>query len=188
MRVRHLSVFATKRLSHKPKIAFNFSYETSNHRHRKHIRQTAKIDHQRQAILVTQHSATVRHIIRRLIEQRFLRTVSSKSQEFYVALYDYAFQLKDSVKAGFQVQPAWRNELFERITKAGVEVGRPLYDSASTEVDRLLGDRVTRLAFGDSAAKRREVGDDAQLMRALEIIRRGETQQDLFAKAPALER
>jgi carboxyl-terminal processing protease len=118
------------------------------------------------------------------IEQRFLRTVSEKSQDFYVALYGYAFQLKDSVKPGFAVQPAWRDELFSRVTKAGVDIDRPLYDSASTEVDRLLGDRVTRLAFGDSAAKRREVGDDAQLVRALEIIRRGETQQDLFARAP----
>ena len=119
------------------------------------------------------------------IEQRFLRTVSQKSQEFYVALYDYAFDLKGTVKPGFQVQPEWRDELFSRITKAGVEIERPLYDSASTEVDRLIGDRVARLAFGDSTAKRREIGDDSQLVRALEIIRRGETQQDLFAGAPA---
>jgi carboxyl-terminal processing protease len=47
---------------------------------------------------------------------------------------------------------------------------------------------VARLAFGDSTAKRREVGDDAQLVRALDIIRRGETQQDLFAGVPATER
>ena len=111
--------------------------------------------------------------------------MSQKSQEFYVALYDYAFQLKGTVKPGFEVPPAWRDELYSRITKAGVEIERPLYDSASTEVDRLIGDRVARLAFGDSTAKRREIGDDAQLVRALEIIRRGETQQDLFAGVPA---
>ncbi|HEU4585681.1 MAG TPA: S41 family peptidase [Gemmatimonadaceae bacterium] len=115
------------------------------------------------------------------IEQRFLRTVAQKSQEFHVALYEYSFQLKDSVKPGFVVGPAWRNELYRRITKAGVEVERPLYDSASTEVDRLLGGQVARLAFGDSTAQRRAIADDAQLMRALDIIRRGETQQDLFA-------
>jgi len=86
------------------------------------------------------------------------------------------------------VQPAWRDELFRRVTKAGVEIEKPLYDSASTEVDRLIGDRVARLAFGDSTAKRREVGDDSQLMRALEIIRRGETQQDLFAGVRASQR
>jgi carboxyl-terminal processing protease len=118
------------------------------------------------------------------IEQRFLRTAFQKSQEFHIALYDYAFQLKDSVKPDFVVQPAWRNELFERITKAGVDIDRPLYDSASSEVDRLLSDQVTRLAFGDSTAKRREINDDAQLTRALQIVRRGETQQDLFARAP----
>jgi hypothetical protein len=32
------------------------------------------------------------------------------------------------------------------------------------------------------------VGDDAQLVRALEIIRKGETQQDLFAGASAASR
>lgn len=118
------------------------------------------------------------------VEQRFARAITAKSQEFYIALYDYAFPRKDSVSPGFEVPAVWRDGLYERITAAGVEVDRALYDSASTEVDRLLGDRLARLAFGDSAAKRREVGDDAPLMRALEIIRRGETQQDLFAKAP----
>jgi C-terminal peptidase (prc) len=120
------------------------------------------------------------------VEQRFLKAVTVKSQLFYVAMYNYAFQLKDSVRPGFQVSPAWRDGLFRRITTAGVTVDRALYDSASTEVDRLLGDRVARMAFGDSAAKRRQLADDAPLMRALEIVRRGETQQDLFAKAPEL--
>ncbi len=115
------------------------------------------------------------------VEQRLLRAVSQKLQEFHIALYDYSFQMKDSVDAGFVVRPAWRDELYKRITKAGVEVGRPLYDSASSEVDRLIGGQIARLAFGDSTAKRRELKDDAQLMRALQIISRGETQQDLFA-------
>jgi hypothetical protein len=64
---------------------------------------------------------------------------------------------------------------------AGVTVDRSLYDHASSEVDRILSDRVARLAFGDSAAKRRELPDDVQLERAIDIIRKGETQADLFA-------
>ncbi|MBX6333392.1 MAG: S41 family peptidase, partial [Gemmatimonadaceae bacterium] len=117
------------------------------------------------------------------VEQRLVKAVSAKPQEFNAALYDFAFGLKDKVRPNFTVTPAWRDELYRRITAAGITVDRALYDSASTEVDRIIGDRVARLAFGDSTAKRREVADDAPLMRALSIIRRGETQQDLFATA-----
>jgi len=115
------------------------------------------------------------------VEQRLVKAVTPKSQEFYVTLYDYAFSLKDSVRQNFRVSPAWRQAFYTRLAAAGVDVNQALYDSASSEVDRLLGDRIARLAFGDSTAKRRELGDDAALSRALEIIRRGETQQDLFA-------
>lgn len=115
------------------------------------------------------------------VEQNFLKAVTPKSQEFYVALYDYAFSLKSSVQPDFTVTPAWRDEFYRRLTAAGVAVSRPLYDSATSEVDRLLGGRVARLAFGDSTAKRRELPDDVQLERAIEIIRKGETQSDLFA-------
>ena len=116
-------------------------------------------------------------------EQDFVKAVTPKSQEFYVTLYNYAFALKDKVKPDFAVTPAWREELYRRLASAGAPVDRSLYDRASSEVDRLLGDRVARLAFGDSTAKRRELPDDVQLERAIDIIRKGETQADLFATA-----
>jgi carboxyl-terminal processing protease len=115
------------------------------------------------------------------VEQRFLKAISPVSPQLYVTLYDYAYQLKDSVRPDFTISPAWREELYRRMVKAGAAVSRPLYDSAATEIDRLLGTQIARLAFGDSTAKRREVPDDAALRRSLEIMRRGETQQDLFA-------
>ena len=115
------------------------------------------------------------------VEQELLRAVTPKSQDFAVALSTFAFDLKDSVKPDFTVSPAWRAEFYRRLQSAGVPVDRALYDSASTEVDRLIGDRVARLVFGDSTAKRRELKDDVQLERALEILRKGETQRDLFA-------
>ena len=42
-----------------------------------------------------------------------------------------------------------------------------------------------RLAFGDSTARRRTVDEDPQLQKALELLRRGTTQQDLFALVTA---
>jgi carboxyl-terminal processing protease len=81
------------------------------------------------------------------------------------------------------VLPAWREELYRRLTTAGVAIDPKLYRDATSEVDRVLGDRIARFAFGDSTAKRREIADDNQLGRALELLRKGTTQQDLFSLA-----
>ena len=98
-------------------------------------------------------------------------------------LYEFALQQKGKVTSDFVVTQAWRDSLFRRITTAGVKVERTQYDNASKYVDRLLENRVARFAFGDSTAKRRDVDDDVQLRRALEILRKGQTQKDLFALA-----
>jgi len=117
-------------------------------------------------------------------EQRFLKAVTPKSQEFYVTLYNYSMQLKDSVRSpDFKVSAAWRDKFYGLLGAAGVKVNRALYDSAQTEVDRLLGGRITRFAYGDSTAKRRELGDDAQLEAALALLKQGPTQRDLFLLA-----
>ena len=105
-------------------------------------------------------------------EQQFLKAISPKSQEFYITLYNYSMELKDKVHPDFTVTPAWRDELYRRLTKAGVPLDQKLYTNATPEVDRVLGDRVARFAFGDSTAKRRELSDDNQLVRAVELLRR----------------
>jgi len=117
-------------------------------------------------------------------EQRFIRAVTPKSQEFYVTLYNYSMRLKDSVRTpDFAVSPAWRDRFYALLGDAGVKVNRALYDSASTEVNRLLAGRIVRFAYGDSTARRRELGDDAQLSAALALLKQGPTQHDLFVLA-----
>jgi len=119
-------------------------------------------------------------------EQAFLKATASKSQDIYVVTYDYAMELKEQVKGNpdFAVSPAWRNELYNRLVKKGVQVDRKLFDGAQTQIDRMLGQRVARLAFGDSTARRRSLDDDVQLQKALEILKKGQSQKDLFALAP----
>ena len=119
-------------------------------------------------------------------EQAFLKATASKSQDVYVVTYDYAMELKEQVKGNpnFTVSPAWRDELYNRLQKKGVAVDRKLYDGAQSQIDRMLGQRVARLAFGDSTARRRSLDDDIQLRKALEILRKGQSQKDLFALAP----
>jgi carboxyl-terminal processing protease len=60
-----------------------------------------------------------------------------------------------------------------------------MFDAARPTVDKWLAHFVTRFAFGDSAAARREIPDDPQLLRAIELMKKGSTQKDLFAMARA---
>ncbi len=119
-------------------------------------------------------------------EQRLITALAPQGQIFRTTLYDYARELKSQVKPDFVLQPAWRQELYRRLSTAGVKVEQGLYDQGASEIDRILRDRVTVIAFGDSAARRRSVADDRQLTRALELLRRGQSQQDLFALARTL--
>jgi carboxyl-terminal processing protease len=113
-------------------------------------------------------------------EQEFRKATAAKSPEIYTALYDYAYELKSKVSPDFTVPPAWREELYQRLKKKGVEIDKKLYDGASRYLDRQLEYRVARLAFGDSTAKRRELPDDVQLKRAIELLNKGQSQKELF--------
>lgn len=119
-------------------------------------------------------------------EQRLINALAPQGQIFRTTLYDYARELKSQVKPDFVFQPAWRQELFRRLTAAGVKVEPELYNEGATEIDRILRDRIAVVAFGDSTARRRSVQEDRQLTRAIELLDRGRTQQDLFAIARTL--
>jgi carboxyl-terminal processing protease len=106
-----------------------------------------------------------------------------KQQEVYVTIYDYALTLKDGVSSTFTVQPAWRDELFRRLRDKGVDVSKTEWDAGREYVDRVLSNWLARFAFGDSTAKRVAVRDDNQLLAAIDLIKRGRTQKELFTLA-----
>jgi hypothetical protein len=58
----------------------------------------------------------------------------------------------------------------------------PKFDAtARTFLTNDLANRVTRLSFGDAAAKERNLANDHQLSRALELLRNSATQSQLLA-------
>jgi carboxyl-terminal processing protease len=122
------------------------------------------------------------------LEQQVARATlaGAKSVDAYVTLHDYALVLSRQVRPDFQVQPAWRDELYRRLTAKGVTVDRAQWDASSRYVDTQLEQRVARLAFGDSTAKRRSLKYDAPLRKAMEVVNRGQTQKDLFTIAAAV--
>lgn len=117
--------------------------------------------------------------------QEFLRAVGSASSQVYVAIYDLALRWKDRVQADFTVPASWRDELFRRIERDGVNVPREAFDAAAPFIDRLLEQRVAALAFGDSAAFRRMSRHDSQVQASIDLLRQSGTQKDLLARVVA---
>ena len=113
-------------------------------------------------------------------EQKVFNAFAPKTADVRVTLMDYALELKKTVRPDFTVPPAWRQEFYRRLQAKGVTVDQTQYEQASPEIDRLLGNTVARLAFGDSTAKRRSVPDDNQLMHALQVLKQSASQKDLF--------
>lgn len=118
-------------------------------------------------------------------EQDFSRLLAPKAGAVRAALYDMALQAKGSVKPGFTVSGEWRDTFFRHLQDDSLKVDRKQYDAVTPFVDRLIGSQVARLAFGDSSAFRRSIPDDVQLRRAIELLARSRTQQDLFTLAQA---
>jgi carboxyl-terminal processing protease len=116
-------------------------------------------------------------------EQKLLTLLAPKAQAVHATLVNYAVEHKKKVQPGFVVTKAWRDEFYDRLVAQGVKVDKPQFDAGSGEIDRLIGSSIARIAFGDSTEKRREVPEDAQLRRAVDILRQSQSQRDLFALA-----
>ncbi len=117
-------------------------------------------------------------------EQAFNRAVAVKQQQVYQALANLALDLKPQVKSeNFTVTAEWRDDLFKRFQAADVPVSRAQFDSLTPYMNRLIGARVARTVFGDSAEKRRDLDIDVQLRKAMDLLQHSPTQKELFAEA-----
>lgn len=118
-------------------------------------------------------------------EQQLARALAPKSAEFYTVVQDYALELSRSVRPDFQVLPAWRDELRRRLQERDVPIDQQQWASGSRWVSRQLDFAVTRYAFGDSTWVRRDLPNDPELRKALEMMNKGQTQKELFNLAQA---
>jgi carboxyl-terminal processing protease len=129
-------------------------------------------------VIVAEDTATTQ-------EQEFAKAIAPKFGALRSVLYSYALEFKGKVTPDFTVKPEWREELYRRLTQANVPVDKKQYDAAAPLVNRWISQQVARLAFGDSTSFRRGIPDDPQMKRALELLKKGQTQKDLFALAQA---
>ena len=117
------------------------------------------------------------------LEQEFLRSIAPKAQIVQSELQKYAFELKRTVKPDFPPDPAWTAELMRRLAAGGVTIAPRFTTAAEHLLGQELEHRVVRIAFGDAAAKVRELPNDRQLAAAIDLLRKAATQRELFAVA-----
>ena len=113
-------------------------------------------------------------------EQELVRAILPFSPRFSTTVFDYASELKDRVSETFVIEPEWRDELYERLVAQDAVIDRETWDAGAGYIDRILMDRIGRLAFGDAYVKTRDAENDTQLMRAVDVIREGGSTRGLF--------
>ena len=119
------------------------------------------------------------------LEADFLKAVAPKGQQIQTTLEAYSLELRDKVKPSFAVPSTWTAEIKRRVTAAGVSVDAK-YDSLGFALlTDELARRVTRRAFGDAAVKRRDLANDRALSRAIELLQKSRTQQELLRAGSA---
>ena len=116
-------------------------------------------------------------------EQEFLRALGPKAAASNAALYDLARELRAQTRPDFTVQPAWREDYRRRLDAIGVALRPGQFDAAASIVDQLIEQRLASLAFGDSAAFRRYAPQDAQLQKAIALLKQAPSQAELLAVA-----
>jgi carboxyl-terminal processing protease len=122
------------------------------------------------------------------VERDFFRALAKDLGKWESELLRFAVEYgRDTpgLTPDFQVTPAMRNTLFERIARAGIGVTRAQYDAAQRYVDLRLVNAIARARFGDSVAAQRNDATDRVLQEALRLARSSPTQSALFRAAEA---
>jgi carboxyl-terminal processing protease len=120
------------------------------------------------------------------VERDFFRALAKDLGKWESELLRFAVEYgrnTPGLTPGFQVTPAMRNTLFERISRAGVGVTRAQYDAAQRYVDVRLVNAIARARFGDAVAAQRNDATDRVLQEALRLARSSPSQTALFRAA-----
>jgi carboxyl-terminal processing protease len=117
------------------------------------------------------------------VQQELARALAPKAGVVRANVYDLGIQLRSTMPRELVSKPEWRQTLYDRLVEDSVEIDRAQWNAGAPLVDRWISNEAIRQAYGDSTLKRLSVSMDPQLQKALELLRRGATQSELFALA-----
>lgn len=118
-------------------------------------------------------------------EQTLARALGPFGAKFLNAVYTFADEQKGKLRADFTVSPTWKDEIWRRLVADTVKVDKAVYDAGVTYVERTLERRIARVAFGDTTELRHALKDDNQLRRAAALLRKADSQKEVFTAAAA---
>lgn len=119
-------------------------------------------------------------------EREFVRVLGDKVPAYRDVLTTYALELKEAgtlKSAGFDVTPEMRRQVQARLRTRGVDLSDDVFQGASDLVAEQLGYEIARYVFGRSAEFQRQAEDDAQMQKALELLRNADSPDDLLSLA-----
>jgi carboxyl-terminal processing protease len=119
-------------------------------------------------------------------EFQFVKSYAPKAQEVISFVNDFALDQSKKVSRGFTIDPTWRDAYFRKVQALGLPIDRKAFDAAQRYTDTQLELSISRLVEGDSTAARRNLKNDTQLQKAIAMLEKARSQQDLFAIATAM--
>lgn len=121
-------------------------------------------------------------------DRAFQAALGTKLPQFQGALTEYAIGMRGartSLSPSFEVTPAMRAELWNRMRARGITMDSLVYDAASPLVNRLIGDRVAQYALGGSAGFLRAAREDEDIAMALSLLNGARTQKEVLERVAA---
>lgn len=119
-------------------------------------------------------------------EREFAKALGSSATVYRDVLTSIAVDVRQSksvTREDFEITPAMRDQVFQRLVAKGVKLDRATFDGAARLIDQQLAYEVARYVFGRPAEFRRRAQDDTQIQKAFELLRKASTPKDLLRLA-----
>ena len=126
-----------------------------------------------------------------LAERALITAVSRKAATYSDVLLRYAVEYErrtPGLRPEFSVTPQMRQELYDRLRRAGVEVTPEQWAGGQRWIDLQIGNEIAISRFGRAVAAQRNDVADKTLQEAVRLLQRAPTQAALFREAEAAQR
>lgn len=120
------------------------------------------------------------------VEQQFRNDLGEQLATYFDATFRFAVEYANDhpeLRPDFEVTGAMLDQLYGWLEENGIEIDRVLFDGTRRVIARELGINLATVAFDEVTSLRRRLVLDRQLDTAVELLRQGGTQGQLFSLA-----